>query len=205
MKKKTLFFVTVLFGLLISCSTNDNSIETKIKRSFNSWAKTNIEGKYKIVSILYDTIGTPFDYIYKGFILNQTVGSSGKTDSEGDIASNLIMLDAISDSTYLTKDIIIAEIDLQLKESDIVYYIGIRGDSICSAPKQFAYEALKETHREGEQKMYEAIREIKSNIDSYLNSNSIPCLNDNDSENDFYDFWKKLPGYKETMQALGQY
>lgn len=202
MKRAFLFGILVFFGLIVSCNSNDNSFDIKAIQSFNSWAQSNIDGKYRIGSVLYDTVGTPFDYIYKGYMLNQTVGSSGKTEADNNIASNLIMQYAFNDSTYLTKEIIIATINIYLKESDTAFYIGMRGDSICTEPKPYIYEALKETHLKGEQKIYEAVQEVKTNLDSYVNSNSINRLNNNDFEKDFYVFWIGLPGYKETIQAL---
>lgn len=205
MKRYFLFGTVVAIVLLLSCGNSGNTIDSNIKQSFKTWAKVNIDSKYKVSSIVYDTVGTPFDYIYNGYMLNQTVGSSGKSDSEGDIASNLIMLEGILDSTYMTTNIIVAKVNVNLKDSDISYYIGIRGDSICTTPKQYAYEALIATHHEGEQKMYEAIREIETNLNSYVNTNLNIHLSENESEDDFYTFWVNLPRYEETMKSIGNY
>lgn len=193
---------TVLFS---SCGESDGGIDSNVKHSFKIWAKGNIDGRYKITSIKYDTVGVPFDYIYKGYMLNQTVGSSGKSESEGNIASQLISLYGVLDSTYLTTDIIVAKINVKLKENDKMFYIGMRGDSVCTMPKQHAYEALTETHNEGEQKMYEAVREINTNLNSYAKSNLNIHINENESDDEFYTFWINLPGYEETMKAIGRY
>ena len=206
MKRNALFGILAIIAILTSCISKEKANdEMKIYQIFNSWAKINVQGKYIIKSVVFDTVGTPLDYMYKGYMLNQTVGSSGKTDSEYNIALNQIMLDCVIDSTFMTKEIIVAKITIDLNDKNKSYYLGMRGDSVCTTPKCNAYEALKETHHEGEQRMYEAVREIKTNLNTYVNSQSYIHINNNDSEKAFYDFWIKLPGYAESMRAIGKY
>lgn len=199
--KKTLIVWSVAIGLFaISCGNNvDSSIDGNVKRAFNTWAKDNLSTKYRIQSIVYDTVGCPMDFMFSATMLGQTIGSSGHSDSEINIGGGLIMLDCYLDSTLLTKNIHIAEISLLVHDTIETFYVGMRGDSICTSPQKHGYEALFRTHSKGEQRLYDACYEIYCNLNDYAVETT--GRRRGTSKEDYYEFWISLPSYEE---ALGQ-
>ena len=203
-----LLALPVILAIAASCdrvnnkSFDTNTLEGRIKQNFSVWAKENISEKYKIQSISYGKSKTPLDYLYIGTMLNETVGSSGKSIRDVETGSSLIMLINTHDNTYLTKPIHVAKINIVIKDKKHNYYVGLRGDSICTEPKLHEYEALTKTHNEGEQYIYDACREISKDMFSYASSlQAIPNKTMNSKE--YYDFWIGLPTYEETMKAIG--
>ena len=107
------------------------------------------------------------------------------------------MLDCYLDSTILTRNIHIAKINVKVHDTPQTFYIGMRGDSICTSPQERAYEALGKTHSEGEQRLYDACFEIYTNLDKVARSNG--GVGRNIGKGDFYDFWIALPSYEEAL------
>lgn len=192
-----LWIITIVF-FVASCSYNDvTTTDGKIKIVFKEWAKDNLTSKYRIQSISYDTVGCPMDFMFSATMLGQTIGSSGHADSEINIGGGLIMLDCYLDSTLLTRNIHIAKIKVKVHDTIQTFYIGMRGDSICTSPQERGYEALGKTHSNGEQRIYDACFEIYTNLDKIAKSNG--GAGRIIGKEDFYDFWIALPSYEETM------
>ena len=143
------------------------------------------------------------DFMFNATMLSQTVGSSGHSESEINIGAGLIGLDCILDSTLLTTDIIIAKIKATIKDSLCIYYIGMRGDSICTSPQEYGYEALIKTHTKGEQRLYDACYEIYCNLNDYAINKTGTRMGRNISKEDYYYFWKSLPSFEESMEQAG--
>ena len=210
MKKTILLFaLPVALAILVSCdglnknSFDINTLDGRIKQKFSVWAKENVSRKYQIQSISYGKSKTPMDYIYIGTMLSETVGSSGKSTREVETGSSLIMLDNVLDSTYLTTPIRVAKINIIFKEKTYNYYMGLRGDSICTEPKLYRYEALITTHKSGEQYIYDACRDISKAMLLYASSFGATSNKNMNSNEEYYDFWMGLPTYKETMRNIG--
>ena len=209
--KKIILILTlpIILTMSTSCdsvnkkSFDTNTLEGRIKQDFSIWAKDNVTENYQIQSISYGKSKTPLDYLYIGTMLNETVGSSGKSIRDVETGSALIMLYNTQDNTYLTKPIRIAKINIVFKDKKHNYYVGLRGDSICTEPKLHEYEALAKTHNEGEQYIYDACCDISKEMFSYASSlQAIPNKIMNSKE--YYDFWIGLPTYEETLQATGK-
>lgn len=198
MKTGRYIWIVAIVFFVASCSNNDvTTTDGKIKIVFKEWAKDNLTSKYRIQSISYDTVGCPMDFIFSATMLGQTIGSSGHADSEINIGGGLIMLDCYLDSTLLTRNIHIAKINVKVHDTIQTFYIGMRGDSICTSPQERGYEALSKTHSNGEQRLYDACFEIYTNLDKIAKSNG--GAGRNIGKEDFYDFWIALPSYEETM------
>ncbi len=197
MKKAVLVFaIPIIFVIATSCSgIDDKSLDGRIKTAFSVWAKKNINGKYKLLSISYDTVGTPLDYLYRGAMLCETVGSSGKSNREVDTGSSLILLENILDSAYLTTPIHIAKISVGINNDTFQYYLGLRGDSIYTEPQLHGYEALRVTQKDGELYIYDACRDISLACLLSAKSQEIVSNSRLNSDEGYYDFWKALPGY----------
>ena len=198
MKKAAFVFaIPIIFVIATSCSgINDNSLDGRIKTTFSVWAKENINGKYKLLSISYDTVGTPLDYLYRGAMLCETIGSSGKSNREVDTGSSLILLENILDSAYLTTPIHIAKISVDFNNDTFQYYLGLRGDSIYTEPQLHGYEALRITQRNGEQYIYDACRDISLACLLSTKSQGIISNSRLNSDEGYYNFWISVPGYE---------
>ena len=195
--RKFLWIVAIVF-FVVSCSNcDDTTTDGKIKKAFKEWSKDNLPTKVNVTSVSYDTVGCPLDFMYSATMLGQTVGSSGHAESEINIGTNLIILDCVLDSSLLTTNIIVAKIKVKIKDSLCTYYIGMRGDSICTSPQEHGYEALVKTHKEGEQRLYDACYEIYSNINAYVFEKT--GRGRRTSKEDYYDFWVSLPSYEEAV------
>lgn len=140
-------------------------------------------------------------FMFSATMLGQTIGSSGHADSEINIGGGLIMLDCYLDSTLLTRNIHVAKINVKLHDTIQSFYIGMRGDSICTSPQERGYEALVKTHSNGEQRLYDACFEIYTNLDKIAKRNG--GAGRNIGKEDFYDFWIALPSYEETLSQTG--
>lgn len=209
--KKIIILLTlpVILAMSTSCdnannnSFDTNTIEGRIKQSFSVWAKENVSEKYKIQSISYSKSKTPLDYLYIGTMLCETVGSSGKTTREVETGYSLIMLDNVLDSTYLTTPIRVAKISVVSKAKTHNYYVGLRGDNICTEPKLNRYEALTTTHKSGEQYIYDACRDISKAMLLYASSLGATSSKNINSDDEYYEFWMGLPTYEEAIKAVG--
>lgn len=190
--------IIIAFCAFSCTSHSDSSIDRNVKKTFSDWAINNVKDKYRFISITYDTIGCPMDFMFKSTVLGETVGSSGHAESELEFGGLGIILAGAVDSTFLEKDIFIANIKINISDLEQTYYIGIRGDSICTVPKVERYEALKETHIEGEQRVYDACYEIYQNLNNYVVEKGGVGLST--SEDGFYDFWKSMPSYEEMAR-----
>lgn len=208
-KTSILLALPIILAIVASCNgVNDksfdtNTLEGRIKNDFSVWAKENVSEKYQIQSISYGKSKTPLDYLYNGTMLSETVGSSGKTTRDVETGSSLIMLENVIDSTYLTTPIRVAQINIVSKEKTYNYYIGLRGDSICSEPKLNRYEALTTTHKSGEQYIFDACRDISKAMLLYASSLGATSSKNMNSDEEYYDFWMGLPTYEETIKAIG--
>lgn len=209
--KKTIFIFALPFiiAIIASCDSarnnllDTNTLEGKIEQRFSDWAKDNVSEKYQIQSISYDKSKTPLDYIYVGTMLSETVGSSGKTKQEVETGTTLIMLESIIDSTYLNTPLSVAKIDVYFNNNTYCYYMGLRGDSICTGPLLHGYEALKMIHKEGEQIIYDACQEISINCILYAKSLGATSNSNMNSNEEYYNCWIKHPTYEEAIQAIG--
>lgn len=211
MKKRILIFaLPIILAISASCdnmnnnSFDTNTLEGRIKQNFSVWAKENIGEKYQIQSISYDKSKTPLDYIYIGTMLCESVGSSGKTTHEIETGSSLIMLDNVIDSTYLITPIRVASVNILLKEKAYNYYVGLRGDSICTEPMLLRYEALTTTHKIGEQYIYDACRDISKSLLLYATSLGASTSKNTISDEEYYDLWIGMPTYEEIIRATGK-
>lgn len=195
--RRFLWIVAIVF-FVASCSNyDDTTTDGKIKNAFNEWSKDNLPAKVNITTVSYDTVGCPLDFMFSATMLGQTVGSSGHTESEINIGSNLIGLDCVLDSSLLTTSIIVAKIKVKIKDSLCTYYIGMRGDSLCTSPQEHAYEALIKTHHDGEQRLYDACYEIYCNLNDFVIESG--GSGRSTTPGDYYDFWVSLPSYEEAM------
>lgn len=196
MKKTLLLFTIALF--VVSCNNIDETtIDGKLIKSFTEWAKDNLKGKHSVQAITFDTVGCPMDFMYSATMLGQTIGGSGQTESEINKGSTLIALESVIDSSLLTKKILIAKIQVKINDSIGTYYVGMRGDSICTTPQTHGYDALIKTHHEGEQRIYDACYEILNNLSVYAKERGGRDKQVNKEE--FYDFWIALPPYQDAQ------
>ena len=195
--KKVLWIVAIVFFVASCSNIDDTTTDGKVKKAFVEWSKDNLPTKASVKSVSYDTVGCPMDFMFSATMLGQTVGSSGHAESEINIGSNLICLDCILDSTLLTTNLIVAKVEVKIKDSLCTYYIGIRGDSICTSPQKYGYEALIKTHKEGEQRLYDACYEIYCSLNNYMIEKA--GRGRGTSKEDYYDFWISLPSYEEAL------
>ncbi len=195
--KKTILLITIAL-FVVSCSNIDETtIDGKLKKAFAEWAKDNLKEKHSVQAITFDTVGCPMDFMYSATILGQTVGGSGQTEAKINKGSTLIALESVVDSSLLTKNILIAKIQVKINDSIGSYYVGMRGDSICTAPQEHGYDALIKTHIEGEQYIYDACYEILNNLSVYAKERG--GRDKQFSKEEFYDFWIALPPYQDAL------
>lgn len=206
MKKVLKIWLFAVVFFTVSCnsisSIDDSTIDGNVRKTFVEWSKGNINTKYSLKTITYDTVGCPMDFMFSATMLEQTVGATGQTESEINKGLNLIGFESVLDSSFLTTNIHIANVQVQINDSICTYYIGMRGDSICTTPQKHGYEALVKTHHEGEQHLYDACNEIFINLGAYAREKG--GSNSEISKDDFYSFWINLPSYKEYKGALGK-
>lgn len=196
--KRFLLIISVLLATASCDKIDDTTTDGKVKKAFTDWSKNNLPTKINVESVSYDTVGCPMDYMYNATVLGQTVGGSGHTESEINIGIGLISSDCNLDSSLLTTDIIISKINCHIKDSICTYYIGMRGDSICTSPQEHIYEALIKTHKEGEQRIYDACYEIFCNLNDFVAI--IKGGEISSTKKDYYEFWVYLPSYEEAME-----
>ena len=202
MKTKGLLWLVAIVFFVASCNNiDDTTTDGKIKKAFLEWSKDNLPTKASVKSVSYDTVGCPMDFMFSATMLGQTVGSSGHAESEINIGTNLIGLDCILDSSFLTTNIIVAKVEVKTRDSICTYYLGMRGDSICTSPQKYGYEALNKTHKEGEQRLYDACYEIYCNLNDYAIEKA--GRGRSTSKEDYYDFWISLPSYEEALSQTG--
>ena len=195
--KRVLWIVAIVFFVASCSNIDDTTTDGKVKKAFVEWSKDNLLTKASVKSVSYDTVGSPMDFMFSAIMLGQTVGSSGHAESEINIGTNLIGLDCILDSSLLTTNIIVAKVEVNKKDSLCTYYIGMRGDSICTSPQKYGYEALIKTHKDGEQRLYDACYEIYCNLNNYMIEKA--GRGRGTSKEDYYDFWISLPSYEEAL------
>lgn len=199
--KKGLWIIAI-FLIVVSCSNIDEkTTDGKVNKAFGEWSKEKLPTKASVKSVSYDTVGCPMDFMFSATMLGQTVGGSGHTESEINIGTGLIGLDCILDSSLLTTNIMIAKIEVNMRDSVCTFYIGMRGDSICTSPQRYGYEALVKVHKEGEQRLYDACYEIYCNLNDYVIEKT--GRGRSTSKDDFYDFWVSLPSYEEALSQTG--
>lgn len=198
MNSKRFLLIFAIVSFVASCSNiNDSTMDRKVKKAFVEWTKDNLQTKASVKSVSYDTVGCPMDFLFSATMLGQTVGASGHTESEINIGTGLIGLDRILDSSLLTTNILIAKLKVKTRDSICTFYMGIRGDSICTPPQKYGYEALIKTHKEGEQRLYDACYEIYCNLNDYIIEKT--GRGRSTSKEDYYDFWISLPSYEEAL------
>ena len=199
--KKFLWIIAIVL-IVTSCSNfDDTTTDGKVKKAFGEWSKENLPTKASVKSVLYDTVGCPMDYMFSATMLGQTVGGSGHAESEINIGSGLIGIDCILDSSLLTTNIFIAKLEVRTRDSICTFYMGMRGDSICTSPQKHNFEALVKTHKEGEQRLYDACYEIYCNLNDYAIAKA--GMGRSTSKEDFYNFWVSLPSYEEALGQTG--
>ncbi|MBR2250393.1 MAG: hypothetical protein IJ844_07800 [Prevotella sp.] len=198
MNTKNYLLIVATITFIVACNNNaDNTtIDGKVKKAFVEWSNDNLPKKATVKTVSYDTVGCPMDFMYKATMLGQMVGSSGHAESEINIGNGLIAIDCILDSTMLGTNILIANVNVKIKDSLYTYYVGMRGDSICTTPQEHEYEALIKTHTEGEQRLYDACYEIFCNLKYAVKKTGIGMST---SMKDYYNFWLFLPSYEEAL------
>lgn len=198
MNTRSFLCIVAIVFFVASCSNyDDKTTDGKVKKEFGEWSKENMSTKASVKSVSYDTVGCPMDFMFAATMLGQTVGSSGHAESEINIGANQVCLDCILDSSLLTTNILIAKLEVKTKDSICLFYMGIRGDSICTSPQKYGYEALIKTHKKGEQRLYDACYEIYCNLNNYAIEKT--GMGRNISKEDYYNFWISLPSYKESL------
>ncbi len=197
-KKKFLWIIAIVCFVSSCNSIDDSTTDGKVKKAFLEWAKVNLPTRAKVKSVSYDTVGCPMDFMFSATMLRQTVGCSGHAESEINIASSLIGLDCILDSSTLTTNILIAKIEAQTSDSICTYYMGMRGDSVCTSPQIHGYKALIKTHKKGEQRLYDACYEIYCNLNDYVIEKA--GRGRSTSKEGYYEFWVSLPSYEEALK-----
>ena len=198
MNTKNYLLIVATITFIVACNNNadDSTIDGMVKKSFVEWSKDNLPKKATVKTVSYDTVGCPVDFMDRAIMLLETVGSSGHAESEMNIGNFLILGDGIHDTTMLGTNILIANVNVKIKDSLFTYYIGMRGDSICTTPQEHEYEALIKTYTEGEQRLYDACYEIFCNFKYAVKKTGIGIST---SMKDYYNFWLSLPSFEEAL------
>lgn len=194
----------LLAVIMTTACSNDkmNEIDKEVFRSFNQWAKENIEEKCVIDSIKYDTAGSALTYIKvaRAMATDELFPELAKTP---DVTAKYIT-GLQNMNKYDTSNVIIATVRTHINNHPKTFFIGMRDKSVVTTPKQHGHEAINEVHHAGEKLLYESCHLLWSNtriiVEAGASANAERNFNPAlvGSDDDFYVFWMGLCEYAKN-------